>query len=213
MSDDDAPGRETLAVAALLILGVGLRLAVVLDFPTIAFSDFRALLDFGLEMRRSWAPGTWHWIQFNPGLAMALSVVFAIFPDPETAARHATAGLTGLLPLLPFLMWRPFLSLGWRFLAGLLLALWPGQVFFSGVVAQENWALAPTVALGALAVRVLRAPGTRARPLLSGFLLAAAAAVRQELLIVLIPAALAAAGLFRREEGRSRRTAAFALSV
>ena len=215
MSDDDAPGRETLAVAALLVVGVGLRLAFVLDYPTLAFSDFRALLDFGLEMRRGWAPETWHWIQFNPGLAMALSGVLAIFPDPGTAARHATAGLTGLLPLLPFFLWRPFMSLGWRFLAGLLLAVWPGQVFFSGVVAQENWALVPTVALAALAVRVLRAPATRARPLVAGLLLAAATAFRQELLIVLLPAALAAAGLFRRERGvaRIRRGATLAVSA
>ena len=215
MSGEGPSRRELLAGAGLLVLGVGLRMAFVLRVPTVAFSDFRALIDFGLEMRRQgWAPGTWHWIQFNPGLAMALSLVFRFFPDPEMAARHATAVWTGLMPLLPFLLWRPFLSLRWRFLAGLLLALWPGQIFFSGVVAQENWALLPAVALGALAVRV--AAGRRkaaARPLAAGVLLAACAAFRQELLVALLPAAIAAAGLLRRDGARLRRAAGLAAAA
>ena len=214
MSGEGASRRELLAGAGLLVLGVGLRMAFVLRVPTIAFSDFRALIDFGLEMRRQgWAPGTWHWIQFNPGLAMALSLVFRFFPDPETAARHATAVWTGLMPILPFLLWRPFLSLRWRFLAGLLLALWPGQIFFSGVVAQENWALLPTVALGALAVSVVRTPGTAARPLAAGVLLAACTAFRQELLVALLPAAIAAAGLLRKDGARLRRAAGLAAAA
>jgi hypothetical protein len=205
VSDASAPRREILAGAALLVLGVGLRIAFALRFPTLAFSDFRALIDFGLSMREhGWAAESWHWIQFNPGLAMALSLVFAVFPDPETAARHSTAALTGLMPLLPFFLWRPFLSLGWRLVSGLLLALWPGQVLFSGVVAQENWALLPTVALGALAVRVVRTPGRAAHPLAAGLLLALAAAFRQELVLVLIPAAVAAAGLLRADGSRLR---------
>ena len=214
MSGEGASRRELLAGAGLLVLGVGLRMAFVLRVPTIAFSDFRALIDFGLEMRRQgWAPGTWHWIQFNPGLAMALSLVFRVFPDPETSARHATAVWTGLMPLLPFLLWRPFLSLWWRLVAGLLLALWPGQIFFSGVVAQENWALLPAVALGALAVRILRTPESAARPLAAGVLLAACTAFRQELLVALLPAAIAAAGLLRKDGARLRRAAGLAAAA
>ncbi len=212
MSDASASRREILAGAVLLVLGVGLRLAFALRFPTLAFSDFRALIDFGLTMQgRGWTAESWHWIQFSPGLAMALSIVFAVVPDPETAARHSTAAVTGLLPLLPFLLWRPFLSLGWRFVSGLLLAVWPGQIFFCGVVAQENWALLPTLALGALAVRVLRAERAEAHPLAAGLLLALAAAFRQELVVVLIPAALAAAGLLRRDRARPRRAARLAV--
>lgn len=80
MSDASASRREILAGAVLLVLGVGLRLAFALRFPTVAFSDFRALIDFGLSMQdHGWASGSWHWIQFNPGLAMALSLVFAVF--------------------------------------------------------------------------------------------------------------------------------------
>ena len=211
MSDEEASGREPLAIAALLVLGVGLRLAFVLDFPTVAFSDFRALVDFGLAMRHGWTPETWHWIQFNPGLAMALSVVFAVFPDPDIAARHATAGLTGLLPLLPFFLWRDVLSQRWRFLAGLLLALWPGQILFSGVVAQENWVLFPTVALGCLAVRAMRL--SCAYPIAAGLLLALSATFRQEMLFVLVPAAMAGAGLFDSRFSRRGRAALLLLST
>jgi hypothetical protein len=216
VSDESSSRLEILAGAVLLVLGMGVRLAFVLKFPTVAFSDFRALIDFGLAMRQGgWTVESWHWIQFNPGLGMALSLVFGLFPDPEMAARHATAGLTGLLPLLPFFLWRGVVSLPWRFVTGLLLALWPGQIFFSGVVAQENWALVPAVALGALAVRVVRASGKPAHPLAAGLLLATSAAFRQEMLVVLLPAALAAAGLLRRRQhaARLRRTAWLVVSA
>ena len=216
MSGASASRREILAGAGLLVLGVGVRLAYVLKYPTIAFSDFRALIDFGLAMRGGgWAAPTWHWIQFNPGIAMALSLVDAIFPDPETAARHATAALTGFLPLFPFLLWRGILSLSGRVGAGLFLVLWPGQIFFSGVVAQENWVLVPTVALGALAVRVLRRPpaDSAASPIWAGILLAVAAAFRQEMLLVLIPAAVAAAGLFGTDPKRLSRALALVVSA
>jgi hypothetical protein len=214
VSDEGSSRREILAGAALLVLGVGARLAFVLEVPNVAFSDFRALVDFGLAMGRGgWAVESWHWIQFNPGLPMALSFLFAFFPDPETTARHATAGLTGLLPLFPFLLWRGVVALRWRFVTGLFLALWPGQIFFSGVVAQENWALLPAVALGALAVRVVRAEGKPALPLAGGLLLAAAAAFRQEMLVVLLPAAFAAAGLFRTDSKRPARAALLVLAA
>ncbi len=207
--------RELLAAGVLLLLGVLPRILLAATHPAIAFSDFRALIEFGRLMAvNGWATPTWHWIQFNPGLAMILSIVFRVFPEHETAARLATALATGLLPLLPFFLWRPILGLRWRLLAGALLALWPGQIFFSGVVAQENWALLPTVALGALAVRVVRAPGGSASPLpiIAGLLLAAAVAFRQEMLVVLLPAAIAAAGLLQKG-GRWRRAVWFGVSA
>ena len=201
--------REAVAAVALLALGVGVRLAFAARFPATAFSDFRALIDFGQELaRRGLTADSWHWIQFNPGLPMVL----ALLPgSPEPAARAATAVATGLLPLLPFFLWRPILPLPWRFVSGLLLALWPGQVFFSGVVAQENWALLPAVALAALAVRALRLPA--AHPWSAGLLLACAAAIRQELLVVLAPAALAAAGLGKSDGARLRRALGLALAA
>ncbi len=72
-------------------------------------------------------------------------------------------------------------------------------------MAQENWALLPTVALGALAVRALRIAGGGAYPVAAGLLLAVSTAIRQELLVVLAPAAFAAAGLFGPRGARLRR--------
>jgi hypothetical protein len=205
--------REALAAAALLVLGVGPRILFAARFPVAPFSDFRALIDFGLALRDRGAAESWHWVQFNPGLPVALSLLFRVAPGSEAVARLATAVATGLLPLLPFFLWRSVLELRWRTLAGLLLALWPGQVFFSGVVAQENWVLLPAVALGALAVRVLRARAAAPRPVAAGILLAAAAAIRQEMLVVLAPAALAAVGLTRQDGSRLRRAGWLAVAA
>jgi hypothetical protein len=155
-------------------------------------------------------PG-WHWVQFSAGLPLLFSALFRVFPHGVGAvARVATATATGLLGLLPFLIWRPILAYRWRLLAGLLLALWPGQVFFSGVAAQENWVLLPTVALAALSVRRLRDPRDGGHPVAAGLLLCAAAAIRQEMLPVLLLPALAAAGLPGRGLGRAARFAAAA---
>ncbi len=206
--------REVLATAALLALGVGVRTAFAARYPATAFSDFRALIEFGRVIAgQGLSADTWHWIQFNPGLPMILALLSALSPSLEPAARTATVIATGLVPLLPLLLWRPILPLRWRVFAGALLALWPGQIFFSGVVAQENWALLPTVALGALAVRALRIEGGGTYPVAAGLLLAAAAAIRQELLVVLVPAALAAAGLFGNRGARARRALRLAIAV
>ncbi len=212
----EKPGasREALAAAALLVLGVGARVLFTARFPTTAFSDFRALVDFGQELAsRGLTAESWHWIQFNPGLPMILALLSGAPMSAESAARLATSVATGLLPLLPFFLWRSILSVGWRFLAGALLALWPGQVFFSGVVAQENWVLLPAVALACLAVRALRLPGGGSYPISAGLLLAVAVAVRQEMLVVLAPAALAAAGLAKADAGRLSRALRLAVSA
>jgi hypothetical protein len=206
--------REALAAASLALAGLLPRLLFARELPAAAFSDFRALIDFGLAMRdHGWSAESWHWIQFNPGLAMALSLLFGVVREPEAAARLSTAAVTGLLPLLPFFLWRPFLRLRWRVVSGLLLAFWPGQIFFSGVVAQENWVLLPAVALATLAVRVVRSAKSGVQPLAAGLLLAAAAAFRQEMLVVLLPAAVAAAGLLRPDSARRRHAAQLALAA
>jgi hypothetical protein len=185
---------EVLGALSLLVLGIGPRLAFVVLFPTIPVSDFRTLVDFGLRFRDAgWAPPGDFWLQFNPGLPMLLSLLHQVVPHtaPE-AARPATAVATGLLPLLPFLLWRGVCSFRLRCLAGLLLALWPGQIFFSGVVAQDNWVLLPLVALASLAVRVLLATNACGYPIVSGLLFAAAVAIRQEMALVLLPFVLVA---------------------
>lgn len=199
--------REAIGAALVAALGVGLRLAFVRAFPTVPFSDFHGLVDFGIRLRDYGlaAPG-YGWVQYNPGLPVALSALFRIFPsDPKGAARAATAVVTGLTGLAPFVLWRPILARRWRLLAALALALWPGQVFFSGVVAQENWVLLPVVVLACLGVRGARDPSLPARPVATGLLYAAAGAIRQEFLVVLLPLVFPASGAWPRQTGALRR--------
>src|SRR5204862_6022360 len=133
------PGREAAGAVFLAVLGVAIRLAFVRAFPTQPFWDFLQLVHFG-ELLRDHGPLAygWYWAQFNPGLPLILSLLFRAFPGNDAAtARIATAAATGLLPLLPYLIWRPVLTRRVRLLAGVLLAVWPGQVFFSGAVSQD----------------------------------------------------------------------------
>src|SRR5215203_5215841 len=116
----------------LLALGVGLRLLFVHAFPTEPISDFRGIIDFALDLRdKSIFAGGYYWDVFNLGPPLVLSLVLRVFPgSPETVSRLATAVWCGLMPLLPFLLWRRALPLWVRAAAGGMLALWPGQVFF-----------------------------------------------------------------------------------
>lgn len=185
---------EGICLALLLALGLLPRLAFVMLFPTRPVSDFASLVSFALLLRDvSLTASDWHWDFFNPGLPLVLSLLFRIFPSsPEATARLATAVLTGLVPALPFVLWRGVLPLRSRLFASGLLTVWPGQIVFSGVVAQDNWVLFPVVALGALAVRSLaRGQG---HPLAAGLLYAVGVAIRQEMLVVLV-SLLAAASL------------------
>ena len=207
--------REAIGAAVLTLAGVGLRLLFGAAFPTEPVSDFRGLVLFGLRLREEGlAVAGWHWVQFSPGLPLVLSVLFRVFPRNVAAvARIATEVATGLVPLIPYWIWRRIVGWRWRFLAGLLLALWPGLVFFSGVAAQENWALLPVVALAALAVRRLRDPEDGGRPWTAGLLYFAAAAIRQEMLVVMAPVAIAAAGLPGRPRGRTARLLGLGLAA
>ena len=199
--------RETIGAAVLVALGVGVRWTFCAAFPTEPQTDFRGLVIFGLRLRDEGlaVPG-YHWVQFNSGLPLLLAGLFRVFPrHVAVVARVATGVATGLVPLLPYVLWRAVLSWRTRVLAGLLLALWPGLVFFSGVVASENWVILPSVALAGLAVRRLRDPDDDGHPITSGLLFAAAIAIRQEMAVVLIPPALAAAGLPGRRVLRGAR--------
>jgi hypothetical protein len=194
-----SPAQEWADVLLLLFVGVGTRVGFALAYPTRPFFDFLQVVHFGTLLRDQglFARG-WYWSQFNPGLPVILAVLFRIFPgDPVAVARMATAVATGLCPILPFLLWRSVLGPRWRRLAGLLLAAWPGQIFFSGAVALDNWVLLPAVALACLAVRRLLDPTERVYPFVGGVLYAAALAIRQEMALVLLPAALAAVAVPR----------------
>ncbi len=185
--------REWAGLALLLALGLGPRLALAAWFPTLPFWDSLQLIHFGTLLQKTGlASSGWYWAQFNAGLPMILAALFSLFPgDPTVVARTATAVATGLLPAIPFLVWRAVLPFRWRLVTGALLALWPGQVLFSGVVLQDNWIMLPAVALGSLAAR-RQMGGSPAHPVFAGLLYAAGVAIRQEMLVVLLPLVLAA---------------------
>ncbi|HEY4591472.1 MAG TPA: hypothetical protein VIJ61_03625, partial [Thermoanaerobaculia bacterium] len=215
--ESDRGRREQLGLALLVAAGLGLRLIFVTVFPTLPFSDFRGLLDFALRMRDvSPTAAGFYWDYFNPGLPLILSLILRAFPAaPETAARLSTAVATGLLPVFPYLLWRGVQPRWVRLLAGWTLALWPGQITFSGVVAQDDWVLLPVVALGALAVRSLI--GRERHPVAAGLLYALGVAIRQEMLVALLPlllgAALGAPGAFGEKSGRRRWRGALLLCL
>lgn len=204
--------REGLACILLLAAGLLPRLAFVSVFPTVPVSDFRGLVNFALAFGSgSGLPQGRSWELYSPGLPLALAPLLRVSPlPPDDTARLATAVLCGLVPLLPFLLWRSVLPLWARLAAGLALALWPGQVVFSGVVAQDNWVLLPTIALGALMVRAL--VGGRRYPVAAGLLYGLGVAMRQEMLVALLPLLLGA-GLGPRAERRPRTWAALTLTV
>lgn len=211
---------------SLLVVGIGVRLLFGAFFPTLPVSDFRGILDFALDLRDKslFVPG-YYWDVFNLGPPLAFSLVLRVFREsPETVARVTTAVWCGLMPLFPFLLWRRVLPLWVRAATGGMLALWPGQVFFSNVLAQDNWTLVPTVALGCLAVRALLGPAPApsspacwGRTCAAGLVYALAVAMRQEMLFVLAPVLFAAAGLgFRpgwRQGWRPANLAALVLAV
>jgi hypothetical protein len=187
---------EFLWVIVIGFAGLVPRFCFITLFPTNPISDFRGIVDFAVAIRDSgFAKGAWYWEVFNPGVSSILSVVLLVFRDvPDAAARWSTAVITGLFPLLPYGIWRGTLSLRVRVTAGLLLALWPGQILFSGVVAQDNWVILPTGILAALAVRVsVHQEG--GHPFWAAVLLALGTFIRQEMVVVLLPLSLAAAGL------------------
>ena len=195
------------------LLGLLPRLRLAALYPVLPVSDFRGVVDFALWMRdRSPVAPGYFWDVFNVGPPLVLSLLLRMFPgSPETTARVATAVVTGLAPLVVFLLWRRVVPLWVRLLAATLLALWPGQVIFSGVVAQDNWVVPPTVALAALAVRSLLLG--RGYPIAAGLLFALAVAMRQEMLLVLVLPLLAAAG-FAATGGRTwPRLATCALAI
>lgn len=210
-----APKRRGEGLCTVLLLALGLlpRLAFVTAFPSLPVSDFRCIVEFGVFFRdASFTSPSWFWEFFSPGVPMFLSLVFRAIPGPpDDLARLATAVVTGLMPLLPFFLWRSVLPLRTRLLAGAALALWPGQVLFAGVVAQDNWVLPPTIALACLAVRASLVPA-KGWPVAASLLYAAGVAARQEMLVALLPLLAVAAGL-RAREGRWRRLALCVLAA
>jgi len=186
--------QEHTRLALIVVLGLSLRLLFITFFPTVQTSDFRNLLDFAILFRDDGlAKNAWQWLYFPPGLPVLLSIILRfVHESPDTVARWTTAFITGLVPILPYLLWKDVLPLRTRMIAALLLALWPGQILFSSVLAQDNWIIFPTVAISVLAVRVFVVKKEDGVPFLSAFLYSATVAMRQEMMIVLLPATLIA---------------------
>ena len=204
-----AAGLAVLLAAAALLP----RLVWVTLVPTRPVSDFDALVKFAVAFTHSPIARGAIWQQFNPGLPLLLSAVLRVFPAaaPEVVARYATAAWTGGAALAPFLLWRGVLGLRARLAAALGLALWPGHVFFSGVVAQDNWVLTPLVFLVCLAVRVqLRREG--GFPIASAVLFGLCVSIRQEMLVAAAIPALVAAGALSSGRRAARLLALGAVS-
>jgi len=204
-------GLELAWGAALLVAGLVPRLLLAVVLPAQPISDFRGIIDFALALRdKGLTTGGYYWDVFNIGPPLVLSWLLRVWPgSPDDAARLATAAVTGLMPLLPFLLWRGALPLRTRVIAGMLLALWPGQVLFSGVVSQDNWVTVPTVALAALAARAWFV--RKGYPVAAGLLYAISVAMRQEMLYALLILVLVAAGLLPSRQARWWRAATVCL--
>ena len=189
MSFQTLKKNELLTLVVILIVSILPRLVFISIFPSRFVSDFSVILRFGLAMTQdSLARGDPAWDFINPGTPFFLSLLFRMIPaNPELVARWATALITGALPLIPFLFWRNVFSLRARTVSALLLALWPGQIIFSGIPAQDNWVLFPSILLCALCVRVLMLK-ENGYPFWGTVMYVLAGFIRQEMFVVLLPA-------------------------
>ena len=185
--------QELVWLILIMIAGLYPRLIFITSFPSRPISDFLNILDFSILLRDDWlAKNAWQWHFFSPGLPLLLSGILRfVHGSPEAIGRWATAFSTGLVPVLPYILWKDVFRLRTRIFAALLLALWPGQILFSSVLAQDNWIIFPTVALSVLAVRILvvKKDGS---PILAALLYAVTVAIRQEMMIALLPATVIA---------------------
>ena len=173
---------------AILILSMSIRVWFSFLFPAQPVSDFRAIVDFAVEFSKDIFSGYYAWRSISPGLPVILSLLINIFSQipPEAIGRWATVMITGFTPIIPYLAWKGIFPYRVRVFAGFLLALWPGQVLFSTVVAQDNWVILPIVTICTLAMRIIKNE-EHGWPLAGSSLFALAIFIRQEMLIVLLP--------------------------
>ena len=203
----DKLSSEQLWGLIIVISGVLPRLLFAHYFPSQPVSDFKAIIDFANEFSKNIFSNYYAWRSISPGLPLILSFLFRIFSTstPASIARWCTVLFTGLTPLLPYLIWRDIFSHRVRITASLLLALWPGQIVFSTVVAQDNWILIPTVALCSLALRIFKG-NEIGKPICGATLYVLAVSIRQEMLIVLLPVAIL---IIIGKQSKSQRTNLF----
>lgn len=181
-------GQEMFWLILVLIAGLLPRIVFIQAFPTRPVSDFLSLLNFSIAFQVDWpAKAAWQWHFFSPGLPLILSLFLRLISQsPEAIGRWATAICTGLVPVIPYILWKDTFQLRTRILAAVMLALWPGQIVFSSVLAQDNWIILPVITLSVLAVRILvmRQDG---KPIIAALLYALTVAIREDMLLVLLP--------------------------
>ncbi len=181
--------KESPLYGVLAIAGASLisRFLVVYHFPTVPVSDFREFIQLAEAIRDTvWATGSPSWELRAAGLPSLLAALSWIIPvHMDTLARWATATITGILPLLPWMVLRDCVSMPVRLLSAALLAFWPDLILTSGVVSSDNWVLFPVVTSVVVATRswILR----RSSPILSAVLLALCTWIRPEMLLATMP--------------------------
>lgn len=200
----DKTFHELLWGVLVLVAGILPRAIFAHYFPAQPVSDFRGITDFAILFSKNIFSDFYGWRSFSPGLPLMFSLLIRLFPEatPETIGLWSTVVFTGLIPLIPFLVWRGVFSLRVRTIAGLLLALLPAQILFSTVVAQDNWVIIPTVALCSLALRILKG-GEGGMPIWGAIIYFLAVSIRQEMLVALLPVAIAVM-MGSRQDSRKR---------
>lgn len=185
--------REPIGLFIVLIFGLGIRIWFIIQHPIEQTSDFANLLNFAQILQKNlFAPSEW-WHYFVPGMPMLLAGALSLFPftNPNSVALWETAIFTGLVPLAPYLIWKKVFPWEIRVLSSVLLGACFPQLFFSNILAQDNWVLLPAIMLASLSVRTLIMPGQRF-PILAACTYAIAVSIRQDMLIILLPVFLSA---------------------
>ena len=179
---------EIIGLFLALLAGLLPRIWFITRFPVEQISDFANLLAFAQALQHNVITPGWWWHFFAPGLPLILAGILNFFTSssPNTIALWSTAVITGLVPLAPYVIWKNTFSWHVRIVAALLLGFWTSQVFFSNALAQDNWVLLPSIALGAFSIRAMANPD-RSFPISGAILYSIATAIRQDMLVVLLP--------------------------
>ncbi len=196
--------------AALVVVALLPRYLVIYFFPATPVSDFAAYVNLAETISsNSWAQGASEWKLRAAGLPTILAMISWMIPvDMASLGRFATATVTGLLPLIPWLGLRGIVPPLIRVISASLLAMWPGQILTAGVISADNWVLLPTVGLVTVAARSWISG--RNAPVMAAMLLGFATWIRPEMLLVLFPLAILAS---LSEYGRRMKSAAVGLAV
>lgn len=184
-----------IAMVIVVLASILVRLLLVSIFPTKPISDFQGIVQLanGIATEATFSADSLGWSTFSAGTSTVLGIIqYVLGGEPERSARLSTAVMMGLLPLIPLLLLRRVVSAGTRLLIAMGIAFMPALIVFSGVVAQDSWAIPPLLGLACLALRNHRLNGM-GYPLWSAVLWCFGGFFRQEMLIVAFPLAVLAA--------------------